>query len=362
MVSFAALVSLSTFGVAQAEGYYDESEEAGSGSREEASAAAEEATPAESTPASEEANVPSETTSFLEGTTGCDACGDPCCACEEFDCCDCYNNRERLFGMLPSDHCFDDFISPLSNPFFFEDPRSLTEVRGIFIDNALPDYLTGGDAQVWGLQLRGRLSDRWSVIAPRLAYFQVNQQGTGNPVGLLSVPVGVKYNFYRDVDQQALATAGITYFIPGAQQAAAGFGDGDMHIFLTGGKRIFDRGHWLSGTGFRLPLDRNWGTQFWYWSNQWDYELPNHIYPLVGVNWFHFMSNATNNVTGGIAGFDLLNLPTDNVTGRNVVSGVIGLKWKPTSHLEVGGGYEFPMSFYKDILQNRAYADLIFRY
>ena len=28
-----------------------------------------------------------------------------------------------------SDHCFDNFISPLSNPFRFEDPRSLTEVR-----------------------------------------------------------------------------------------------------------------------------------------------------------------------------------------------------------------------------------------
>ena len=32
-----------------------------------------------------------------------------------------------------SDHCFDSFISPVTNPFLFEDPRSLTEVRPIFM-------------------------------------------------------------------------------------------------------------------------------------------------------------------------------------------------------------------------------------
>ena len=67
------------------------------------------------------------------------------------ECCDCFNGRQRLLGFLPSDHCFDRFISPLSNPFFFEDPRSLTEVRTLFIDNTLPrDNTGGGDVQVYG--------------------------------------------------------------------------------------------------------------------------------------------------------------------------------------------------------------------
>src|SRR5262249_38412867 len=162
---------------------------------------------------------------------------------------------------LPSDHCFDSFISPISNPFFFEDPRSLTEARGIFIDNSLPATIGGGDAHVWAGQLRGRFADRWSVIAPRLGVLQVNQ--TGNPTGslFLSAPVGLKYNFLRDVDRQLLLSAGATYFIPGSQNSIAGLGDGDLHVFLTGGKQIFDYGHWLSATGFRLPLDTNYGTQ-----------------------------------------------------------------------------------------------------
>ena len=51
----------------------------------------------------------------------------------------------------------------------------------------------------------------------------------------------------------------------------------------------------------------------------------------------------------------LINLPTAGVAGTNVVTGVIGMKWKPTGQFELGGGFEFPLT-------NRAYADIIFRY
>lgn len=288
-----------------------------------------------------------------------------CGNCECFNCpdaCDCFQDCKRVFGMLPSDHCFDDFISPISNPFFFEDPRSLTEARGIFIDNGLPNSIGSGDVHVWAGQLRGRLSDRVSVIAPRLGYLQVNQSGGGAPAGFMSAPVGVKYNFYRNVERQELASIGLTYFIPGSQGAFANVGDGDYHFFITGGKQIFDYGHWISGTGFRIPGDSNWGTQLWYWSNQWDYELPNKIYPLAGVNWFHWMKSAGNNIGAPVNGLDLLNLPVGGVAGQNVVTGVVGLKWKPTGRFELGGGYEFPLTQREDILRNRCYADIIFRY
>ena len=104
-----------------------------------------------------------------------DYCESGDCMPEPYECCDCFNDRKRFLGLLPSDHCFDRFISPISNPFFFEDPRSLTEARGIFIENSLPNSIGGGDLQVWSGQLRGRLTDRVSIIAPRLGYLQVNQ-------------------------------------------------------------------------------------------------------------------------------------------------------------------------------------------
>ena len=69
-----------------------------------------------------------------------------------------------------------------------------------------------------------------------------------------------KYNFIRDVDRQLLVSGGITYFIPGSQRRILRTSaDGDFHFFLTGGKQIFDWGHWLSGTGFRIPGDQQLG-------------------------------------------------------------------------------------------------------
>ena len=62
----------------------------------------------------------------------------------------------------------------------------------------------------------------------------------------------MKYNLIRDVERSSLVSVGATYFIPGATGAIR-LRQGDFHLFLTGGKQILDRGHWISGTGFRLP-------------------------------------------------------------------------------------------------------------
>lgn len=285
-----------------------------------------------------------------------------CCEAECYDCCDMFNCRKRFLGLLPSDHCFDDFVSPLSNPFFFEDPRSLTEVRGIFIENSLPSEITGGDFQLYAAQLRGRVTDRWSIIAPRLGVFQVNQASGDTPNGFLSAPVGFKYNFLRDPQRQLIASCGLTYFIKGSGDAMSNFGDGDYHLFLSGGAQIFDRGHWVSGTGFRLPGDRNWGTQLWYWSNQWDYEIRDGLYLLSGINWFHWMSNSGINSGTPVTGLDIVNIPAQGVAGDDVVTGVAGVKLKPSRHLEIGTGFEFPLTNRTDILRNRLYVDFIFRY
>ena len=200
------------------------------------------------------------------------------------------------------------------------------------------------------------------MIAPRLGSVSFHPGGGDAPTGFLSAPVGLKYNFFRDVERQALLSVGLTYFIPGAIAHYSGFGQGDFHIFLTGGKQILDRGHWLSGSGFRIPSNSNFGTQLWYWSNQWDYEVVDHWYGLFGVNWYHWMKNAGNNYTGGIGGLDIINLPTAGVAGTNVVTAVVGGRWKPSGHLEVGTGFEFPLSSNTDILHNRIYADVIFRF
>ena len=55
----------------------------------------------------------------------------------------------------PTRCCFNDFISPMTNPVFFEDPRNLSEARFIFINHDVPNDLGGGDVQLYALQLTG---------------------------------------------------------------------------------------------------------------------------------------------------------------------------------------------------------------
>lgn len=290
----------------------------------------------------------------------CNGCCDNCLGGCQNGCGNCFA-QQRFLGMLPSDHAFDGFISPLSNPFFFEDPRSLTEARTIFLYNRLPNSVGPGGVVVWAEQIRGRLTERLSLIAPRIGNMDIQTQGDSS--GFMSAPVGFKYNLIRDPQSQFLVSTGMTYFIPGSNRVYQGYDGGDFHLFLTGGKQ-WGNAHWISGSGFRLPSDHNYGNQMWYWSNQWDYRLPGNIYPLIGLNWFHFM-RSTSNTGGGapsFSGLDLVNLPFGNVAGQNVVTCPIGARWKPTGNFEFGAGWEFPVTARHDILGNRTYVDVIFRY
>ena len=43
-----------------------------------------------------------------------------------------------------------------------------------------------------------------------------------------------------------------------------------------------------------------------------------------------------------VTGLDLINLPTNGVAGTNLVTNVIGARWKPSGHVEMGFGREYP--------------------
>ncbi len=57
---------------------------------------------------------------------------------------------------LGAEDPFADFISPVSNPVNFEDPRATTELRPIYIYHHInQDFVTGGgDAHIVALQIR----------------------------------------------------------------------------------------------------------------------------------------------------------------------------------------------------------------
>ncbi len=181
--------------------------------------------------------------------------------------------------------------------------------------------------------------------------------------GWADLTAGVKYNLFANPQTQRLLSAGLTYEMPvGSSRALQGNGDGEFHLFLTGGAQIGSCWHWISGSGFRLPADTNEGSQMWYWSNHLDRRMSKRLYLFTEVNWFHWMKSGTNAGLAGIEGGDLINLGSTGVAGNDIVTQAIGAKVKVSRNLIVGLAWEFPLTSRKDVLEDRLTMDVIMRY
>jgi hypothetical protein len=279
----------------------------------------------------------------------------------------------KLLGCLkPSDHCFDDFISPMINFVFFEDPRTLTEARPIYVYHQTPDRVgtlgvPGGDIHLWATQIRLALTERLSLIATKDGYIVEDiDEGPLDDLlddGWAAVSVGLKYNLLRDVRRGRLGSIGMTYELPvGSRRALQAIGDGEFHIFGSGGLRLHGgKAHYLTGFGVRIPVDDEVQTTSLHWSNHFDYRLTQRVYFVSEAAWWHWLSSADTGLPLGVAGQDLFNLSSTNVTGNDLITKNFGLKYKPNRHVETGIAYEFPITGRDDVIKDRIQVDLILR-
>lgn len=295
-----------------------------------------------------------------DSSTACDSCDSGCDAVCGTSC----SEQDWTISLFaPSDHCFDDFISPMTNPIFFEDPRTLSEARFIYLHHKLPIGIAGGgDVDLLALQLRAALTERLSLIATKDGFIMSDNPLFTND-GWADISVGLKYNLMRDPVSGIIISGGATYEAPfGSPSALQGNGDGLFNLFLSGGARIGERGHWISTAGQTLAVDSAAESEFMYWSNHFDRRIGDSIvYGFTEFNWFNYTSSGAGGVPG-VEGGDLFNLGSTGVTGNDIVTGALGIKLKPSRHSEVGIAWEVPLTERRDVLDNRLTFDFILRY
>ncbi|MCC9602491.1 hypothetical protein LOC67_18220 [Stieleria sp. JC731] len=313
--------------------------------------------------------------------TGCDSGCGPLAACDAWGGCDSGCDAACLpslgDGLLtqfikPTDHCFDDFVSPMINFVHFEDPRTLTEIRPIFVNHWVPSTIgnnipAGGSIQLLAMQFRVALTERLSLIGVKDGYIFDNTDGALDTLlddGWASVTAGLKYNLLRDAQSGTLLSVGGTYEIPiGSQDALQDIGDGEFHLFATGGQRLLDgNAHWMSAFGWRTPADGNVQCESVHWSNHFDVKVTDTVYLLTELAWWHWTDSADNGAALGVAGQDLFNLSVSDVTGNDLVTQSVGLKCKPKCSTEYGIAYEFPLTEFKDVIEGRLQIEAIYRY
>lgn len=262
-----------------------------------------------------------------------------------------------------SDHRFDDFVSPQTNPLYFEDPRSLTEARLLYLRNSVATGLGApGSFDYFGTQLRAALTHRLSIITTKAGFFCMGSDLEPDD-GWANTNAGLKLALWADANHQRLLSLGALYEIPsGSGRTLQGAGNGELAMFVTGGTALGPGGNLLSAAGVRMPVNRADASQMLYWSNHVDHTLfSSRLYAVGEMNWYHYFGSGSL-PAGDAAGLDLFNFGHENVAGLEVITGAFGVRYKPTGNIEFGLIYELPMTEHKDILSNRLSADWITRY
>jgi hypothetical protein len=280
-----------------------------------------------------------------------------------------------------SDHCFDYLASPVTNPFLFEDPRALTELRPVFIYQGAPSgnpIFRGGNSEYYGLQARLAFTERLSLVINQFGFVSLNPNDPGaDPSGKFSkstgfgqITLGPKYTFWRCDDWHSIAAGGLMFQIPaGSSRVFQDTGTLSLVPYLTAAKNFGLGSGWgsinvMGTTGYSASVDRQRSSYF-YMSAHVDYNIANTnmFFPFLEMNWYHYTQGGKANDPGfGFEGTDLVNFGSHSLGGRDFLTIAPGLRFKLNEHIQAGAAIEFPLLKQKEITDYRLTFDLIFRY
>ena len=287
---------------------------------------------------------------------------------------------ERLGGGLfknkswiTSDHEHDNMISPVTNPFLFEDPRSVTELRPIAIFQKVPGdqpNFRGGELYFFGTQARIAFTKRISLTLNKIGVNINNPNGVtpfnDTDFGLSELWLGPKVTILRDTDYGTLLAAGAIFQIPlGSGRVFQDTGDLSITPYVTLAqpflKTRLGTFNTLAAAGYSFSTGDQ-RSDYFYASGHVDYDIGNNhrFYPLAEVNWFQYTSDGGARFIKG-EGRDLANIGGLG-DGSSLLTGALGGRWKITRNVELGGAFEIPLVGNRDFFDYRFTVDLKWRY
>jgi len=274
--------------------------------------------------------------------------------------------------LFESDHCFDKLATPVTNPFLFEDPRSLTEVRPIFLWQTIPNsapITQGGNAYFYGLQARVALTDWLSFTLNKLGGVSINADNPAlnDPSGLAEIWLGPKFTFVRLPESCTVAAFGLQFQIPaGPSKVFQDTGSLSVVPYLSfatafgrssyGGFQIFD----TFGIALDAGSDRS---DYFFNSFSLGYDIVNvhKYYLMLDLNWFHYTSSGDFRPVNA-EGRDFANLGATDISGNDYLTIAPAFRWKINECVQFGIATEFAITNPKDYQEFRLILDMIFRY
>ncbi len=273
-----------------------------------------------------------------------------------------------------SDHAFDGFISPVTNPFLFEDPRSLTEIRPIYLYQRIPGRqpdTQGGNVNFFGVQGRVAVTERLSFTINKLGgvwYSPASDAVLPGNSGFSELWLGPKFTFIRGEESGSLLAGGLQFQIPvGSGGVFQDTGSLSLVPYATYGQKLF-RDAQFGGLNTLVSAAYAFGTD----SARSDYlSLSGHVswdvmnwqrlYPLLELNYVLVTTDGGARPQIGVEGRDLFNLG-GAAKGHGLLTGAAGARFKITESAQVGAAFEIPLAGPRDLFQYRFTVDFILRY
>lgn len=291
------------------------------------------------------------------------------------DCCEwikgCFTSDGRT--LFESDHCLDVFASPVSNPFLFQDPRSLTQIKPLFIYQQIPSsntVLQGGSIFYYGFTASVALTDRWSFTLNKLGGISINPDNTAqvaDGAGLAEIWLGTQFTFVRNAQSGTAVAAGLIFQIPaGPSKVFQDTGDFSMVPYLSFaqsfGRSSYGAFQLMDTFGFAFEVGSG-RSDYFYNSMGLGFDIANvhKYYPMLEFHWFHYTSSGNTRPTDQ-EGTDLANVGATGVSGTDYLTLTPAFRWKFNENAQFGIGTEFPVSSPKGFEQFRLVVDFIIRY
>ena len=274
-------------------------------------------------------------------------------------------------GLFCGDHEFDQFVSPVSNPFLFEDPRSVTELRPLGYYQRIPagqPNFQGGSTWFAGTQARLALTNRFSVTLNKIGAVGVNADNDlfGSRTGLSELWVGPKFTVIRNTATDTLLAVGTQFHIP-LGSGGVGQNTGKLSVvpYVTVGKSFLKNStgslQTLAAAGYSISVTRD-RSDFFYVSGHVSYDVLNkqRFFPLAELTWTHGTANGTRSPLDG-DGRDAFNFG-GQARGHSLLTGALGARFRATKAIDIGGAFELPLAGDKDFNRYRVLVDVIWRY
>lgn len=259
------------------------------------------------------------------------------------------------------------YVPPLAQPYLNETPYITTEVRFVYIRNQIPDTFvtSGGDISIYAAQIRVALTEKLGFIATKDGFTDIHFDTVlPDTDGFENISFGFKYALFSQPETEDIVTIGIRYEAPTGSLSSGGInfqgkGDGFLDYFLTGA-HAQNKWGFQGSLGIQQAIDSDFNSSFLHWHGHVDYELFPKLFPLVEVNGLNAIDDGNRTALGDFEGNDAVNF--GSTQSSHVVTGTIGFRYKFTDHVQLGAGYEAPLTKQKDLLLWRTNLDLVIHF